>query len=185
MEGVIVGNGSSRSNLSLEDIRKEFGPIFGCNALYREWWPDFLVSIDPGIINEILTSKFPKDRIIIPEYDQQFEPAEFNPARPRENSGMVAMKEAIKRGYKTLYCFGFDFLLDNDEAKQSNVFEGSKHYGLETKASLHDIGNRVKYFQWFALKNSDVEFVFLYPKEYDNYSFTHVGSNVKYGVLDE
>ena len=44
---------------------------------------------------------------------QQYEPAECNPARPRSNAGMNAMLEAIKKGFTTLYMFGFDFILDD------------------------------------------------------------------------
>ena len=47
-----LGNGESRKDLNLNDFY-EFGIIYGCNALYRDFRPDALVVVDPAMKEEI------------------------------------------------------------------------------------------------------------------------------------
>ena len=72
----IIGNGTSRKGFDLTRL-KPYGTVFGCNALYRDFpdysLPDFLVSIDDGIITEIEHSDFPSKRFIVPPMDERLE----------------------------------------------------------------------------------------------------------------
>ena len=52
-----IGNGESRKSFNL-DLLKPHGKIYGCNALYREYTPDILVSVDHGIMHEIYQSGY-------------------------------------------------------------------------------------------------------------------------------
>ena len=54
----IIGNGPSRKGLDLDTLD---GTIFGCNALYRDYPSDYLVSGDSTIIKEICESDYPKE----------------------------------------------------------------------------------------------------------------------------
>jgi len=47
-----IGNGESRKGFDLEKLRPH-GKIYGCNALYRDFMPDVLTSVDHGIMHEI------------------------------------------------------------------------------------------------------------------------------------
>ena len=69
----IIGNGPSREQFDIAKL-KGTGVIYGCNALYRDYSDliDFLVAIDPPIIDEITKSNFPKDKFIVPPHDEQF-----------------------------------------------------------------------------------------------------------------
>jgi hypothetical protein len=53
----LIGNGESRKDFNL-DLLKPHGKIYGCNALYREYIPDVLVSVDHGIMHEIYQSGY-------------------------------------------------------------------------------------------------------------------------------
>jgi len=53
----LIGNGESRKDFDLTKLRKH-GKIYGCNALYREFTPDALISVDHGIIHEIYHSTY-------------------------------------------------------------------------------------------------------------------------------
>ena len=159
----IIGNGLSRKKFKLEKLIGQ-GCIFGCNALYRDFTPDYLVAIDDKIIEEITQSDYPMNRFIVPPNEEQYEPAECNPNRPRSNAGMNACFEAIKKDFKTLYLFGFDFILE-DEISVKNIYDGTSCYGSETRAYYHDNGNRVKYFEYMAEKNPDVNFKFVVPRD--------------------
>lgn len=159
----IIGNGLSRKDFNLNKLVGQ-GCIFGCNALYRDFTPDYLVAIDDKIAEEISQSDFPMNRFIIPPNEEQYEPAECNPNRPRSNAGMNACLEAIKMGFGVIYLFGFDFILEN-EVSVKNIYDGSNCYGPETRANYNDNGNRVKYFEWMARKNPSVKFKFVLPRD--------------------
>jgi len=47
-----IGNGESRRDYNLQNLRK-YGKIYGCNALYRDFTPDVLCSVDHGMMHEV------------------------------------------------------------------------------------------------------------------------------------
>ena len=53
----IIGNGPSRKGIDLHELD---GTTFGCNALYRDFAPSYLLSGDAGVIKEICESEYPK-----------------------------------------------------------------------------------------------------------------------------
>jgi hypothetical protein len=181
----IIGNGETRRGFDLTRL-KPYGTIFGCNALYRDYYPgfevpDYLVAIDDGIIGEIEQQQdFPSQRVIFPPADERWEPAECNRDRPRSNAGMNAMREAIKMGYDQLICLGFDFLVQGEEYNTSNIYDGTRNYGPNTRANSADNPGRYNYLNWLVCNNPEVDFIFIFPevltkgKIYGNIS----GSNV-------
>jgi len=63
----IIGNGPSRRELHLSELE---GTTFGCNALYRDFSPDYLLSGDATIIKEICRTGYPKNKkCIFPDWD--------------------------------------------------------------------------------------------------------------------
>ena len=63
----IIGNGPSRKGLDLDSLE---GTTFGCNALFRDYSPDYLISGDSTIIKEICESEYPKNnKCIFPDFD--------------------------------------------------------------------------------------------------------------------
>lgn len=53
----VIGNGESRKPINLNFLREQ-GVIYGCNALYRDFYPDVLVSLDDAMTKEILDAKY-------------------------------------------------------------------------------------------------------------------------------
>ena len=53
----IIGNGQSRIGLDLELLG---GDIWGCNALFRDYTPDYLTIVDVSIMGECCKTKYPK-----------------------------------------------------------------------------------------------------------------------------
>ena len=47
-----IGNGESRRDYNLQNLR-QYGKIYGCNAIYRDFTPDVLIAVDHGIMHEI------------------------------------------------------------------------------------------------------------------------------------
>ena len=52
---ICLGNGESRLGINLDGLR-QYATIWGCNALYRNWTPDFLVCVDIEMSHEIYRS---------------------------------------------------------------------------------------------------------------------------------
>jgi len=180
----IIGNGLSRQGFDLNQLRP-YGKIYGCNALYRDFEPDYLIAIDEEITKEIQASNFPKEKFISPSFEEQFEHPEFNPfTRLRSNAGMNAMIEALRHGHRELICIGFDFIIQNDMAV-SNIYEGTNAYGLKTKTSLEDGIRRSLYINWFAKKNNVAQFKLMLPR-IDNLRVHPLSStNIRGMFLDE
>ena len=53
----IIGNGKSREPIPLEAL-KQHGKIYACNAVYREFEPDYLIAVDTKMISEINRHKW-------------------------------------------------------------------------------------------------------------------------------
>lgn len=176
----IIGNGKSRENFDLSLLQNEI--TFGCNAIYLDHDVNYLVAIDDKMIEQIKKDKDIQpitSEIIFPPREEQFEPAEFNPVRPRSNAGMNAMAEAIKRGYNYLYCLGFDFLLSSDTDSTSNIYEGHPCYGPETRTHPNDNYGRLRYLEWFCAKHKDVHFRFVFYNNPNGIMIkTLVGKNI-------
>jgi len=176
-KALIIGNGITRKKFDLEKAAKDH-ITFGCNALYRDFKPDWLTSLDGGMITEIKNSGFPDDRLYIPDVEDQYEPAYYNPNRPRENAGMLSMRLAISKGFRELYCVGMDFLIANYDTNMNNVYRGTQNYGPRTMANMQDNENRAKYFAWFTKENHDVKFIMMFPHGIWNFRAIDVRSNV-------
>ena len=48
----IIGNGPSRAGFDLNKL-KATGQTYGCNAIYRDFMPDFIFSVDTKITTEM------------------------------------------------------------------------------------------------------------------------------------
>jgi len=171
MTALIVGNGPSRKTFDIAKLVDEEDDlvVYGCNALYRDFKPNFelphfLIAIDEGMITEIESSSFPSNRFIVPTEDEMWEPVEYSSTRRRSNAGMNAMQAAIRDDHTKLICIGFDFLM-SDRASLENVYDKTSNYELETRATPDDNQNRCRFLSWFCAKYDWVDFIFTYPME--------------------
>lgn len=178
----IIGNGPSRKVVDLEKLVGT-APIYGCNALYRDFhaW-NYLVAIDDGMIEELRRERVDRGLVIIPPEENRYESAEYSPHRRRANAGMIAMDEAIKREARNgeeveLYCLGFDFILQGD-ASVANIYDGTENYGPETRASKVDNVYRCQYLEWFANRHPNVTFTFVLPPHESFYTFRATHDNL-------
>ena len=179
----IIGNGPSRAGFNLELLR-DHGTIFGCNALYRDFKPDYLVAIDDPIIEEIKKSKFPKKKFIEPPDDEKYEDPGYNKfSRVRSNAGVNALLEAIKLGHDELICLGFDFMVKDPKHALGNVYQGTNAYGPETKSNYTDSVNRVKYMTFLAQKYKNTKFKFVVPTLHNKDEFHNLNAHNVSGMF--
>ena len=59
----VLGNGVSRLAVDLNQL-KQRGKIYGCNALYREFVPDVLISTDKAIAGAIQNSGYAQGNLM-------------------------------------------------------------------------------------------------------------------------
>lgn len=128
----VIGNGPSRKSLDLKKINESM-ITFGCNALYRDFLPDYLVSMDYNMVDEILQNnihhvvKFYTQHTN--KYDElaEVEPIYFVKIQKETNdSGNTALRLALDKGHDIVYVIGFDY--DTDPSHLPNVYHHTKNY---------------------------------------------------------
>lgn len=123
----VLGNGTSRLAVDLNQL-KTLGSVYGCNALYREFEPDVLISTDKPISARIqeegysLTHKFYTRRPLpgqgalpVPEQYYGF------------SSGPIAVAQAALDKNIAIYLVGFD-MGPSEVGKFNNVYADTEFY---------------------------------------------------------
>lgn len=126
-QAFVLGNGVSRQGIDLQQLQTH-GPIYGCNALYRDFEPDVLIATDRAIAEHIQHSGYSMTRSFytrnpieglgakrIPELWWKF------------SSGQVAVALAAQAEHSTVWMLGFDLGPDATN-KFNNVYAGSEFY---------------------------------------------------------
>lgn len=166
----VLGNGPTRLSIDPNDLRREKGAvIFGCNAIYRDFTPDYIVAIDPDPIKELRASSFPQHRIIVPMKHEHWEPPELHKGVPnarRSNAGVNAVREAIRRDLSPIFLIGFDFLLKDPVKATANVYDGTPTYEKERRATAADSLPRAAYLDYtMRTMGKGIEFLIVFPRE--------------------
>jgi hypothetical protein len=131
----VLGNGKSRLNADL-NVLKNYGTIYGCNALYREFEPDHLVAVDVKMINEIIASGYHKTHSVWTNPNKGVSTkTNVNFFSPHKgwSSGPTALWMAAQKGYKKIYILGFDY--QGFGGKFNNVYADTFNYKKSTDAA--------------------------------------------------
>jgi len=137
----VLGNGVSRSSFTLENI-KQYGTIYGCNALYREFIPDYLVAVDTKMVLEINAAGAQHKTSVWTNPNRAYKRISgfniFNPSKGW-SSGPTALHLASDHNATDIYILGFDYVgLGNDSTKVNNVYAGTQNYKKrETTATYY------------------------------------------------
>jgi hypothetical protein len=160
----IIGNGRSREGFDLETLRGK-GTTYGCNAVYRDFESDYIVSLD-RLISEEIANNYPlkekpaySTKINIQRYSEDFI---LVPRNPGMNTGATATHIARFDGHKEIYLLGFDSY-NTDPKKTNNLYVDTNAYAKENE--VHD------YNIW------TVQMVTLFTK-YKDVDFYRVGSKI-------
>jgi hypothetical protein len=123
----VLGNGLSRKNIDLNQLRLH-GPIYGCNALYREFTPDVLVATDRPIATAIQQSGYANTNMFYTR--RPMEGLGANPV-PKPyfgySSGPIATAIAAQDGHRQIYLLGFD-MGPAENNRFNNVYAGTEFY---------------------------------------------------------
>ena len=176
---VVVGNSPTRLEFNIQNLKKFSGLLgadtlqtYGCNALYRDFTPDFLVAHGNDIVKELAESEYIKDNIVytnaihLLEYPNKFYLIPYN---PYADAGTTAAYIAAFDGHKKIYLLGFDE--QDSENYNFNVYAGTNGYDAVDAEILSDtwITNRIELFNLY----DDVDFIWVTPRGRSTVSESH------------
>ena len=124
----VIGNGTSRKPIDLNQIKVQ-GTTYGCNALYREFEPDYLVAVDTKMILEINKAGYQHGHEVWTNpnraYHQMTGFKFFNPSKGW-SSGPTALWLASTHSAQDIYILGFDYQGIDD--KINNLYADTPNY---------------------------------------------------------
>lgn len=127
----VLGNGTSRQSID-PTFLKRYGKIYGCNALYRTFAPDYLIAVDIKMIKEITATNYHLDHIVWTNPNRVTrEISNLNLFNPNLgwSSGPSALNLASSHHYDTIYILGFDYVgLGRKNELVNNIFAGTQNY---------------------------------------------------------
>ena len=122
-----LGNGTSRLEVD-PSVLKQLGLVYGCNALYREFTPDVLISTDKPISEHIQHSGYAKSNKF---YTRRPLPGLGGLEIPQKyfgfSSGPIAVGLAALDKNPVIYMIGFDLGPDLN-GKFNNVYADTEFY---------------------------------------------------------
>jgi len=157
----VLGNGTSRSSIPLNPLRK-FGTIYACNAVYREFKPDYLVAVDTKMVNEIVQHRYQLEGQVWTNYNKSYERYTglnyFEPSKGW-SSGPTALDLASSHGHKTIYILGFDYQGIGPEYKRvNNLYSSSPNYKREHDTATY-YGNWLRQTTTVFQKNNEKRYI--------------------------
>lgn len=130
----VLGNGKSRLNVDPKNFQ-ERGVVYGCNALYREFVPDYLIAVDVKMVNEIIASGYHRTHQVWTNSNKGITSKTninfFNPHKGW-SSGPTALWFASTHAHQTIYILGFDY--QGAGGKFNNVYADTFNYKKSTDA---------------------------------------------------
>lgn len=158
----IIGNGLSRSGFDLELLHgqrggeggvQSVGQTYGCNLLYTEFTPTFLICVNKEICKDIADSTYAEENIVYTTAKQIIQhPDKFHlfPYISSHPAGTLAAWVACADGHTQIYMLGFDFY----ETGEENVYFEKHH--TYSKQDANGANNK--------FTNSLTELMSLYPE---------------------
>ena len=139
----MLGNGTSRKPIDLHQL-KSFGTLYGCNALYRDFEPDYLVAVDTKMILEINKAGYQHSHEVWTNPNRAFRGMNgfnfFNPSKGW-SSGPTALWLASTHPHDTIYMLGMDFHGSMDtqgnRSKVNNLYAGTHNYKRQGEAATY------------------------------------------------
>lgn len=134
-----IGNGPSRKGFDLS-LLKDSGQTYGCNALYRDFKPNYLFSVDAKMSQEISKSEIWKHEVVCyaPSLEvNRNEGLTLIPHNPHYTSGNQAIHTAIIHGHKQIYMIGYDFR-EYGKDQLNNIYQNTENYGERNNDTVFD-----------------------------------------------
>jgi hypothetical protein len=140
-QAVVLGNGTSRANFDLRFIANHQGGLlgenrlqsYGCNALYKDFTPDFLVVTSGVVANDVVNNGYCNSNIVYSSADMVTKyPGKFYliPQNVQMDAGANAAYMACFDGHTKVFLMGFDHYQGHSHI--NNVYAGHNGYPSQT-----------------------------------------------------
>jgi hypothetical protein len=147
LKSLVIGNSISRKDIEISRLKKF--EIYGCNALYRDFTPDHLITTDLKMIKEIIKSGYKNPVYTLPSVNATVGKQFITLPNQTEElcpSGVRAVKLALEK-HTEIYMLGMDFTNDN-------VYKGTPTYG-----DHWDFNKWIKDIEHVINKHKDLNFI--------------------------
>lgn len=151
---------------------KDKGKVYGCNAIYRDFMPDYLVAVDSKMVDELVKNSVETQTEVWTNYNKLTESYKglryFNPSKGW-SSGPSALMLASLHKHTTIYILGFDFIGLDNNTFFNNVYADTDNYKKSTETATY-------YGNWFK-QTTDVF------KDFDDIKYVRVtnGDSLEWG----
>lgn len=161
----VLGNGRSRLVINCQDL-KNYGVVYGCNAVYRDFLPDHLVAVDVKMVLELIENNVPDATQVYTNFNNRFKDTAkltvFHPSKGW-SSGPTALWLASTHTYDEVYILGFDYQGLENNKKVNNVYASTPNYKKSHEPATF-------YGNWLRQTEQVV-------KEFSNTMYYRVGPN--------
>jgi len=192
----VLGNGVSRRGINPE-LLKSHGTIYGCNGLYREFSPDYLIAVDEKMLTEIDRAGYQHDHSVWSNKKSSTRLIQgvnwFNPNKGW-SSGPTALWLASQHDYNVIYILGFDYKGLENGKTFNNIYADTENYKKSQEKATY-YGNWVNQTKTVIKDNCNIQYVRVIPegwfvpdefKQLNNLSHLSVEKfRVKFGGRDE
>ena len=136
-----IGNGPSRKDFDLNRL-KATGQTYGCNALYRDFMPDFIFSVDTKMATQMVEDEVGLKTVhYAPALEvnrkQSKGMIKLIPNNPHWISGNAAFWTAGVHGHKNIYLIGYDFR-EYGKGELNNIYQDTACYGERNDDQIFD-----------------------------------------------
>lgn len=182
----VLGNGISRKSIDITSLEPH-GMIYGCNALYREYDPDYLVAVDVKMILEISSTGYQNTHNVWTNPNKAYKSIKnlnlFQPSKGW-SSGPTALHLASRHDYNKIFILGFDYKGLNDGRHVNNIYSDSNNYKKSSDGATY-FGNWLKQTSNILKENPKTTFIRVIAT--DNYKPAELNkfSNIKHITIEE
>jgi hypothetical protein len=176
----VLGNGRGRLGFDLNELHA-IGHTFGCNALYRDFIPDYLCAVDYPMIEEIINAKAHlRTKLYIESKHKRYTQLPNVNAIDTQfptgmDSGNLSVLLACKLNFTKIYMLGYDYISHN--GLNNNVYTGTRLYrqATDVHAGQPTIQSWYHRLMIVMARYPNTEFIrvngndFIIPVEADNY----------------
>lgn len=157
MLSFVLGNGNSRKDFDIKHYA-QYGNIYGCNAIYRDESIDYLVAVDPPMVQEIIDNKAHLSTNFYTREHKRFTDipkVNFIAKRLGWSSGPTALWLASYNKATTIFLVGFDF--QSNISTINNIYSGTKNYKPSNSPPTY-FGNWIKQVQLIVRDNPNIQY---------------------------
>lgn len=177
-DAYIIGNGKSRQHFDLYKLPQD---TYGCNALYRDYTPDYLIVVDRHMYQEVKESEYGEKNIVYTNHNCMSKfggTCHLIPSNPHRGAGPTATHIAIHDGHTNLFMLGFDCA---EDTSNNNVYVNTKCYNND--ATVVHVTVWAKQIQLIMEKNPQVSFTFVEGSQTDQIKKLPNYRSISYNVL--